>query len=82
MQTTASYLPLLAMALATTGSSKEPGTQATCMQGRGQTRGVQTHERMRWGLGWGLGWGSIAGSLAYRSSTPCNTKPAAMAGMA
>lgn len=30
MQTTASYLPLLAMALATTGSSKLPGTQATC----------------------------------------------------
>ena len=29
MQTTPSYLPLLAMALATTGSSNEPGTQAT-----------------------------------------------------
>lgn len=78
MQTTASYLPLLAMALATTGSSKEPGTQATCVQGRGQTRRVPAHE----GMGWGLGCGSIAGSLAYRSSTPCNNKPAAMAGMA
>ena len=30
MQTTASYLPLLAMPLATSGSSKLPGTQATC----------------------------------------------------
>jgi hypothetical protein len=32
MQMTASYLPLLAIALPTTGSSKLPGTHATCEQ--------------------------------------------------
>lgn len=32
----ASYLPLLAIALATTGSSKDPGTQATWVMGRGR----------------------------------------------
>lgn len=36
MQMTASNLPLLAMALATTGSSKLPGTQHTCRTARGR----------------------------------------------
>ena len=44
MATMASKLPLLAMAFATTGSSKEPGTQTTCRQATGGS--VLPHARL------------------------------------